>query len=174
MFTAIYKRIYNALTCEFKILYKLNRKNLKDDTYSAYLGEQASVQQDFADDGCLVTPVADPNSVTMMMRMAMAQFLMQLAEAPLFQGKLNADEILKRVMEAAGIDGVEKLIVPPQPPQPIVEETALANLDKIKADAAHNYALAGAEQARGEHFQAKTASEVMKQMPSFNQNPTGK
>ncbi len=177
VFTAIYKRIYNALTAEFRVLYKLNAKYLTDEVYSKYLGQPAKVADDFADDGCLVTPVADPNSVTMMMRMALAQFYLQLGEHPMFQGLLNPLEILQRVLEGAGADSPEKLIKQPAPPSPqdqIAQQTALANLENLKAQAFHNTALAEAEQARGEHFQAKTADLIMNQQPDFMKEPTGK
>jgi chaperonin GroES len=174
VFTAIYKRVYDSLSFEFRNLYRLNRKYLTDEAYSAYLGYPASVQADFADDGCLVTPVADPNSVTMMQRMAQAGFLKDLANDPIFGPMLNKGNILQRVLAAANIDDVQSLILPPPPPTPadqIPLMKAMADIDKTKSEAAHNFALASRENSQGEHFQAKTADLITGHLPDFFNNP---
>ena len=175
VFTAIYKRIYDGLSAEFRLLYRLNRKYLQDAAYQAFLGIQgASVQADFADDGCLVVPVADPNSVTMAQRMTKASFLKQLLEDPILGKMLDAKDILMRILAAGDIEDIPSALAKPAPPTPadtVQYQTALAQIDNLKAQAAHNNALAEAEEARGEHFQAKTADLIMGHQPQYFQNP---
>ena len=175
VFTAIYKRIYDGLTAEFRLLYRLNRKYLKDDAYQTFLGiEGASVQADFANDGCLVVPVADPSSVTMAQRMAKASFLKTLLEDPALGKLLDPKNILMRILAAGDIDDIQSALAKPAAPTPadqIQMQTALAQIENLKSQAAHNNALAEAEQARGEHFEAKTADVLMGHQPQYFVNP---
>lgn len=206
VFTAIYQRIFNGLTDEFRIIYNLNRKYLNDDVYQAYIGQSGPEQQqpqmpvgpgappppqgapaqnvpvgpaytvaaDFADDKCLVTPVADPKKVSRMLRLAKAQFTEQLAQNPLFQPLMNTQEVFQRIVEAAELDDPMKLIKPPAPPTPIDQlnvQKLQAEVESLNAAAAHNTALADAESARGEHFRAKTAEIIANQQPGILKNP---
>ena len=173
-FTAVYKRVYDALSCEFRLLYKLNRRHLTDDIYQAYLGEQAQVQQDFAHDDCLVTPVADPNTVTMMQRMAKASFLKSLLEDPILGKLLNPQNILSRILAAGDVEDVQSCLAPPAQPGPaeqLAVQEKIALIAKLNSEAEHNQALATAEAHRGEHYQAQTANLIMGHQPDFNRNP---
>lgn len=71
-----------------------------------------------------ITPVADPNNITDMQRMAKAQ--MALEQVVNGNPHVNAFEATKRAFEAARIEKVEELLIPPpppdQPPPPTPEE----------------------------------------------------
>ena len=177
-FTAVYKRVYDGLSAEFRILYRLNRRYLQDKDYQNFLGiPGASVQQDFADDGCLVVPVADPNSVTMAQRMAKASFLKALLEDPVLGKMLDPRDVLMRILAAGDVEDIQSALAKPTPPSPVEQlgvQEKIAQIDALKAQAAHNVALAQAEASRSEHFQAQTADLVMGHQPDFFKNPTGK
>lgn len=174
VFTAIYKRIYDSLSHEFRILYDLNRKHLDPQKYGSYLGAPADVGADFADDDAIVTPVADPNKVTLTQRIAVASFLMQLLAHPILGRRLDPDAVLQRVLAAAEIDDVPSLIAKPQPPTPVDQvqlQAALASVEKTKSEAQHNYALAAREASAADLNAAKSAAEVMAHQPDFFRNP---
>jgi len=174
VFTAIYKRIYDSLTREFRIQYRLNQRHLDPKKYIAYLGVMADATQDFADDGALVTPIADPSAVTQMQQMAKASFLMQLLEHPKVGPLLDAAGVLKRLLAAASIDGVTDVMAKPQPPTPadqIQLQAAIANIDKVKSEAEHNRALAQREFATADNQSAQAADKVVGHQPAFFQNP---
>lgn len=120
-FKSIYKRFYKSLKEELKLIYDLNAEYLDNEKYSEVLDENSvdvDVKQDFNDKDYNICPVADIDAVTSYQRMAQAQFLMS------FMGNPNIDQmdLLKRIMEIAQIDNVEKLVVAP-PPQinPLLE-----------------------------------------------------
>jgi chaperonin GroES len=174
VFTAIYKRIYDGMGRGFKIQYRMNQRYLKPETYQKYLGQPADPTQDFADDGALVTPVADPSAVTMMQQMAKASFLMQLSEHAKFGPMLDPMVILKRLLEAASIDGVADCLAKPSAPPPQAEiamQTAIANLDKIKSEAEHNRALAVREGASADNQSAQAADKIMGHQPLIMPEP---
>jgi chaperonin GroES len=118
VFTAIYKRIFKALTKEFKIIYRLNKKYLSDQAYSAVVGIPASVEQDYALDTMLVCPVADPTLVTEMQRIARAQMLTQLQMQPPYNTLLDPQKTLTRLLSAAGIDNYMEVMAQPKGPTP--------------------------------------------------------
>lgn len=113
VFTASYKRIYLALQDEFALIAGLNAKNLDPMRYNAFLdGEQpVDPKADFNLADMDILPVADPNSVTSMQKMARAQFLVDLAE----RGMVNPQEVALRVLDAASVENPEALIPQPDP-----------------------------------------------------------
>jgi hypothetical protein len=123
-FTAIVKRVHRALKRELEILYGLNSRYLDPQVYFTFQdNEQAVAQQDYARNDCDVVPVSDPNMATDMQRLGRAQFLMS------FLGKgLNDQEIIKRVLEAAGVADIQGLM--PQGPPPPDAKLAIES-DKI-------------------------------------------
>jgi chaperonin GroES len=175
VFTAIYKRVFVALSEEFRIQYELNRRYLTDEDYSKYLGQPASVAADFADDGCIVNPVADPGEVTETQRITKAQFLASLLLQPAFQGLLEPMPILMRVLAAAEIDNIPEVLKKPQPPTPadmLQAKAQQAQIDVAESTAVHNKALAAKEMAQADHYSAKAASEIVGKTPDFYSNPT--
>lgn len=166
VFTAIYKRVYRSLKKELSILARLNRDFGDDQTYNAFFDgpEQFSIREDFDMKGMDIAPVADPNSVSKMQKLAKAQFVYEAAQNnPL----VNPVEATKRMFEAAQVDDIDKLIVPPPQPDPEEEilkrimaelhiEAAQADIVETKAKALK--AIADAEAAEeGQQLAAYTA-----------------
>ena len=116
VFTAIYKRIHRALKSELNKLYRLNR--IYGDEKAEYkVGDTWKVitKQDYVL-GSGVEPVSDPTMVSDMQRLGRAQFLMQFANDPMCNGR----EIRKRIMEAANIDNIDKILLQQAPPNPAI------------------------------------------------------
>ena len=129
VFNASFKRVYRSLKREYKMLFKLNERYLTSEKYSAFFddeGEQGPVEYDpreeFSLKGMDITPSADPQSVTDTQRMGRAQFLMELAG----QGMVDQAAAIKRVLEAAHIEGIEELI-----PQATPEDAVMAEMQKM-------------------------------------------
>ena len=105
-FTSIWKRLHRSLKSELDKLYRLNR---------IYLEEQASyrqgdtwktiTRQDYAV-GSGVEPMSDKNMVADMQKLSRAEFLANLKDDPRVDGK----EVLKRMMQAASIPDVDKIV----------------------------------------------------------------
>lgn len=115
-YTAIFKRIHRSLQKELKKLFDLNRKYLDEKQYYMFLDEQGvAAREDYSDEEMDITPATDPNIVTDMQQTARANFLLQFAADPFFNGK----EIRRRVLAAAKIEAIDDVLVdPPQPPPP--------------------------------------------------------
>lgn len=156
VFTAIYKRIFRALKEEFRLIFEINRTSLDVQKYAQLMdlrmrgpmspdGQQMPPQpmppeqlaQDYQGQFD-ITPVADPNNVTDMQRMAKAQ--VALAEVEKGNPHVNAFEATKRAFEAARIEKVDELLIPPPPPgtptPPSPEEMAAkAKIEAMQAAA---------------------------------------
>lgn len=144
VFTSIYKRIHRSLKAELGIHARLNRKHLDPEKYNRFFDgeEQFDPAQDFNEQDCDILPVSDPATVSKMQKLAKADFIYQTAkENPM----VNPIEALKRVFEAADVEEVDKLIMPPPEPNPeeeilkrIISELALqkqeADISKTHAD----------------------------------------
>lgn len=124
VFTAVYKRIFRALDCEFQKLYDLNATYLDYNTYAAVVDTQVS-PDDFDRTDYDVCPAADPQAVSQSEKLMKAQALMQLLQSagPI----LNPVEIVKRTLDAMEIPAWEEVLnpqvaqtgeMPPQPPDP--------------------------------------------------------
>jgi chaperonin GroES len=128
VFTSIYKRIHRALKAELGLLAKLNRENLDPAKYADFHDEQVDPKTDYDEADMDILPISDPNSVSKMQTLTKAMFLMEAADkdaaspAPI----IDRREALKRVLEAAQIEDVDKIILPP--PQPNPEEEILKRI----------------------------------------------
>ena len=171
VFNASYKRMYRALSAEFKLLFKLN-KNVNPEKYNAFFDdeEQHDPKADFDASGMDVTPIADPKAVTNTQKAAKAQFLMEMAQA----GMLDPAAAMTRVLEVMAIEDVEELIPQQSPQDQMIQELQMvdAQLDlklkaaKIDLDMANTIkAIADAEAAEdGQQLQQYAdALTVMKQ-----------
>jgi chaperonin GroES len=148
VFTAIYKRIFKSLTKEFKIIYRLNRKHLSDFGYSALIGAPSSVAADYANDGMIVCPVADPTLVTEMQRIARAQMLTQLQLQPPYNQLLDPMKTLMRLLSAAGIENYMEVLAQPKEPTPedqLKVELLKKQLEKAQSEIDFNTARASAK-----------------------------
>lgn len=126
VFTSIYKRIHRTLKLEFGICGRLNSTNVSPEEYATFFDDpNANPQADFNAADMDILPVSDPQSVTKMQKLAKAQMIMDVGgQDPLF----NPIEVRKRFLEAADVEDVEKLLVPPPEPDP--EEAAF--MDAVK------------------------------------------
>ncbi len=110
VFTAIYKRVYRGIKAELGIHVRLNMENADPERYAAFFdnkSEQADMQADYDLSDMDVVPIADPNAVSKMQKLAKAQFVFETAQDnPL----IDQVEALNRMFEAAGIEDPDKLI----------------------------------------------------------------
>lgn len=164
VFTAAYKRIFRSLRAEFKLIAKVNAETVDPATYNAFFDaqEQFDPRADYAMNDMDLIPVADPQTVTRMQEMAIAQLIMQMAD----QGLVDKSEAGMRVMEAASIPDREAL-APKQDPmqsqlmqmqlqaaqadlaQKMADvELTLAKIDEARTDAVKNMADADATQIK--------------------------
>lgn len=123
VFTAIYKRVYRSLECEFKKIYRLNSLYLDYNTAVSVLDEPIG-PEDFIVEDYDICPGADPTAVSSTERLLKAQGLMELMGAFGPAGLLDPLEVLKRILEAqeqpnweALIPGFQETGQAPQPPQ---------------------------------------------------------
>jgi chaperonin GroES len=163
VFTAIYKRIFRAMKEEFKLIFEINKRRMANQVprYIALLDEPVEVAgADYM--GTLdIMPVADPNTITDMQRMAKAQLVMD--EVRNGNPHVDAFAATKRAFEAARIEKPEELFVPPpdpnqpQPPSPD-ERMAEAKIAEQEAKSqAAMQALGQREQEAQVNLQAKAA-----------------
>lgn len=82
---------------------------------------QPSMAADYNYDDCDISPIADPNMVTDMQRMAKAQLLEELAGHPTIGPTMDAGEAGRRILTAANFDEIDKLIPEKQGPSPMDE-----------------------------------------------------
>jgi len=132
-FSSIWKRLHRALKSELEKLYRLNR---------IYLEEQASyrqgdqwktvTRQDYAV-GSGVEPMSDKNMVADVQKLSRAEFLGTFKDDPL----LDQKEVRRRMLEAASIPDIDKLIKPQDEVNPeLIFRTMEAELKMmaVKAD----------------------------------------
>jgi chaperonin GroES len=114
VFTAIYKRIHRSLKAELNKLYRLNRLYGGEQLqYKAGDSWKTVTQQDYVE-GAGVEPISDPTMVSDMQRLGRAQFLMTFAADPY----MNGHEIRRRMLEAANIPNIDKILNPQPAPNP--------------------------------------------------------
>lgn len=155
VFTAIYKRIHRALKKELNKLYRLNSIYLPD-SGAGYRqdNEWRNISKADYRKGNGVEPVSDPSMVSDMQKLGRAQFLMQFANDPFFQGAA----VRKRMLDAANIEKPDELMNPNGPPpdpktMKDMKEVQIRE-ERMKAEAAKDYAqsilfLAQASQVAG-------------------------
>lgn len=126
VFTAIYKRIYRALSEEFCKLFKLNATYLDPQTYMAIINEPIG-PDDFDEKTYRVIPAADPNATSSSEKLQKAQGLLELL--PL--GVLDPVQVITRVLKAQEQPNYQQLFnqqvaqtgqMPPPPPDPKIQE----------------------------------------------------
>ena len=132
LFTSIQRRIHRSFREELGVIYKLNSRYLQQESYVNVLDDQAAnAEADYATGDMDVLPVTDPAMASDQVKMARAQFLMQFVQAP----GMNVQAIIKRVMDAAGIDDSDELFAQPDPAQQqmaIAEKQAEATKEYVE------------------------------------------
>lgn len=130
VFTAVYKRLYRALTSEFRKLYKLNKIYLNPQEEIDVLDEPIQ-QSDYFGPEKDIVPAADPNAVSSQEKQTKVQAVMQILQL----GTVDPMWATKLYMEAHEITGWEQGVHPPQPQQdPKQQELQMkAQLEQQKA-----------------------------------------
>ena len=136
VFTAVYKRIFRALSEEFNKIFELNSLYLDPNKYITVLDMEVG-PDDFDKSSCDVSPAADPNAASQQEKLMKAQGLMEMLQVagPMF----NPVKVLSRVLEAQEQPNWQELFsdeviksgqVPPPPPDPKM----MAMQAKMQAD----------------------------------------
>lgn len=116
VFTAIYKRVYRALTKEFKKVFRLNSLYEENFEKARRILDEEIAKEDYDIKAYDVCPTADPTAVSSTQKQQKAQMLMQVV--PL---GLNMDEVKRRILEAQEQPNIQALLTdgqgqPVQPP----------------------------------------------------------
>ena len=125
---AIHKRLHYAQKVEFKLLSRVLSESLPPEyPYAVRGGNRVIKQQDF-DERIDILPVSDPNIFSMSQRVTLAQTQMQMATSnPQMH---NMHEAYKRMYEALGVRDIDKILPPPQQPQP--EDPGMENSKSLQ------------------------------------------
>jgi chaperonin GroES len=143
VFNAVAKRFFRAAKDEYQLLYdKIGRYGgpAAAQDYGQVLDDAgADFAADFSSDDLDIRPVSDASAVTRMQKLAKAQYLESKMGAVASVGG-DVREILRRSLEAADVEDIDKILPPPkpQPPNPL----EVANLNKIVAATGKDAALA--------------------------------
>ena len=138
--SAIHKRCYAAMKCEFMLLAKCFSTYLPPQyPYDVVGGQRQVFLQDF-DDRVDIIPVADPNIFSQTQRITLAQTELQMAMSnPQMHNLYHA---YRHMYEALGVKDIDVLLPPPPQPQPMdpASENILAlNGKKIQAFAGQDH-----------------------------------
>lgn len=124
VFTAVYKRIFRALSQEFEKIFDLNKLYTDPNKYITVLDMEIG-PDDFDKASCDVSPGADPNAASQQEKLMKAQGLMEMLQ--IAGPMLNPIKVISRVMEAQEQPNWQELFsdevqqsgqVPPPPPDP--------------------------------------------------------
>jgi chaperonin GroES len=164
VFTAIYKRIYRSLREEYALLFsniaKFGGERAAADYADVLDDPEANFEADFNETDMDIRPVSDPASVTRMQKMARAQFVWGIAQNnPL----VDQAEALRRVFEAADVEDFDKLMAPPQQPDPQQQAMAMAGAQAQIAETVSKTARnnAGATKAQADALKIATEAGIL-------------
>jgi len=133
VFNAIFKRIHRSLRQDFDKLFRLNRLYLPDEAGFRIGSEYFQITRLDYMRGSGAEPVSDPDMVTDTQQMAQANFLLQFASDPFFDGR----EIRLRAMQAAQVQQVDKILAAQSPPNAaMVQAAAQLQLSREQVDIA--------------------------------------
>jgi chaperonin GroES len=121
VYTAIHKRVYRAEKSELAKLFRLNRKYLKATAKYRVGDEWREVTPNDYELAGGVEPIADPTMVTDMQKLGRAQILMGFKDDPM----VDQMEIRRRLFDAASIDRIDELLVPPSPAAAAAQQAAI-------------------------------------------------
>lgn len=129
VFNATAKRFFRSAKEEYELLFEKTGRyggQGQAEDYAKVLDDpEADFVKDFASDDLDIRTVADPSAVTRMQKMAKAQYLQSLIGMLASAGG-NIHEVLRRSLEAADIEDIDK-ILPDAPQQPNPMEIAQLN-----------------------------------------------
>ena len=125
---AIHKRLHYGQKVEFKLLSKVLAQSLPPEYPYAVRGGNRIIKQADFDDRVDILPVSDPNIFSMSQRVTLAQTQMQMATSnPQMH---NMHEAYRRMYEALGVRDIDKILPPPQQPQP--EDPGMENSKSLQ------------------------------------------
>ena len=125
--SAIHKRLYQGLKCEFMLIAKNFAMYLpKEYPYDVVGGQRQIFATDF-DERIDIIPVADPNIFSQTQRISIAQTQLQLAMS---NPKMhNLYQAYRDMYEALGVKDIDTLLKKPQPPKPM--DPAMENIQAL-------------------------------------------
>lgn len=144
VFTAVYKRVFRSLKCEFKKIFDLNGVYLDPQQYQKVVSMPVQAD-DFDPDDYDVCPGADPNTATQTEKLMKAQGLMEMMAQ--FPGVLDPIKVATRILAAQEVPAFEELFsetvkqtgqMPPPAPDPkVLQLQAKSQMDqqKVQLDA---------------------------------------
>lgn len=112
-FKAIYKRLYNSLAGEFKLMAECNARYADPMEYMIVTGSD-SAQADFSTLIVDVIPVCDPEFAYPMQRLMKAQALTEWKDDIYVDGY----KVRKQIFDLMGVEDYDELLVVPQAPPP--------------------------------------------------------
>jgi len=136
VFSGIYKRIYRAMTEEFKLLFALNSKYAEQTKYVAVIDEQVEIE-DFDMKEFNIVPSAEPMFSLDVQRVGKAESVMKISG----REGLDEDAITAQYLKAIKVP--ETLLLPPdkrkpQPPNPEMEKIKIeqqrVEIERMEAD----------------------------------------
>jgi hypothetical protein len=131
IYSAILYRVYEALKKEFKKLYEINRKYLKEEEYFPMAEGVGMVSiQDYMEPNYGIFPVADPKLSSSIQRNMQAQALLQLDKYP----QINMDNVLVNYLDVLKVKNPEMYIKQKDPNAPPPMELQLAEAKKRNID----------------------------------------
>ena len=142
--SSILRSLHVSLGNELKLLFKLFGEHMTDTPYpfSVPGAQTAIMKQDFSDDVNIV-PVSDPNVLTSTHRLLRAEALLKIVQSkPEIH---NLREAYERLYKAMNVENIDKLLPPPQEPQPpppmdpLTEASILMTGKPIKAYVQQNH-----------------------------------
>ena len=127
--SSIHKRLHASQKIEFNLLAKVFSEYLPPEyPYLTANGNQQIKALDF-DERVDVMPVSDPNVFSMSQRVMLAQEMLRTVQSnPQIHGPSGLYEAYRRMYAAMGVQNIEQLLPPPQPPQPIDPASENASL----------------------------------------------
>jgi hypothetical protein len=115
--SAIHKRLYVAMKTEFQLLAGVYKTYLPQEYPYDVVGGQRNIKVMDFDDKVDIIPVADPNIFSQSQRISLAQTELQLAMSnPQMH---NMYEAFHAMYTAIGVKNIDKVLPPPQQPQPL-------------------------------------------------------
>jgi chaperonin GroES len=115
-FSAIHKRLHNALKNELRIIAEINAETLEDDDEYNIENMTMKISRKDYDEAVDVIPVSDPNMASSAHRMAKAQTMLQLAQqAPSMH---DMREVYRHVYTNMDYADIDKIMPKPEQAQP--------------------------------------------------------
>jgi hypothetical protein len=127
-FSAIYQRMHNAQTQEFRILAEVIAENLSDDGYPYRVaGKESMILASDFDDRVDIVPVSTPDAASKSHRVMQANALAEMINK--FPGLVDPKWVLEQVLDAMRINVPDDKWIP-QHPSPMLE----AQVAKLQAE----------------------------------------